>query len=97
MWDMDGAGRIRQPSEITEAEVTSQLARARQAADSVGLLLAPQAQARVAKPPAETIEFAQALVSVVTRAGRARTPEAAVDVMLNAVSKLRNRMAVKDA
>ena len=95
--DMDRAGRIREPSEITDAEVTSQLARARQAADSVGLLLAPQAQARVDKPPAETIEFAQALVSAVTQAGRARTPEAAVDVMLDAVSELRNRMAVKDA
>jgi AbiV family abortive infection protein len=94
--DMDRSGQIREPSEITEAEVTSQVARARQAADSVGLLLAPQAQAQVVNPPAEAIELARALVSVLTQAGHARTPEAAVEVMLNAVSKFRNGMAVKE-
>ena len=95
--DMDRSGRIREPSEITEAEVTSQLARARQAANSAGWLLGPEAQARLAHPPAEAVELARALVSVLTQAGHARTPEAAVDVMLNAVSKLRHGMAVQDA
>ncbi len=95
--DMDRGGRIREPSEITEAEVTSQLARARQAAGSAGLLLGPEAQARLANPPAEAIELARALVSVLTQTPRyARTPEAAVDVMLNAVSTFRNGMAVKE-
>ncbi len=95
--DMDRSGRIREPSEITEAEVTSQLARARQAAESAGLLLGPEAQARLANPPAEAIELARSLVSVLTQERYARNPEAAVDVMLNAVSKLRNGEAVKDA
>jgi len=95
--DMDQAGRIREPSEITEAEVTSQLARARRAAHSAGWLLRPHAQARVAHPPPEKVELARALVSALTEAGHARTPEAAVDVLLNAVSKLRDSMAVKDA
>jgi AbiV family abortive infection protein len=95
--DMDRAGQIREPSEITEAEVTSELARARQAADSAGLMLGPEVQARFANPPAEAIELARALVSVLTQAGHARTPEAAVDVMVNAVSKLRDGMAVTDA
>jgi hypothetical protein len=95
--DMDSNGRIREPSEITEAEVASQLDRARQAADSAGVLLGPKAQARFAHPPAEAVEFSRAWVSVLTQAGRARTPEAAVDVMLNAVSKLQNRTAVQDA
>jgi len=95
--DMDRGGRIREPSEITEAEVTSQLTWARQAADSAGVLLGPQAQAWLANPPAEAIELARALVSVLTQAGHARTPEAAVDVLLNAVSKFRNGMAMKDA
>ncbi len=35
--DMGPSGRIRQPSEITEAEVTSQFARARQATASAGI------------------------------------------------------------
>lgn len=93
--DMDRSGRIREPSEITEAEVTGQLARARQAAESAGWLLGPEMQARLANPPAEAVEFARALVSVVTQAGHARTPEAAVDVLLNAVSKFRDGMAVE--
>ena len=95
--DMDRAGRIREPSEITDAEVTSQLARARQATHSAGWLLGPQAQARLAHPPAEAVEFARALVTALTQAGRARTPEVAVDVVLDAVSKFRDGMAAKDA
>jgi AbiV family abortive infection protein len=95
--DMDRSGRIREPSEITEAEVTSELARARRAADSAGLLLCRQGQARLAHPPAEAIELARALVSVLTQARYARTPQAAVDVALNAVSKFRNGMPVKNA
>jgi AbiV family abortive infection protein len=95
--DMDGSGQIREPSEITEAEVTSQLCRARKAAHAAGWLLGPDAQARLANPPAEAVELARALVSVLTQAGHARTPEAAVDVAVDAVSKLRDGMAVKNA
>jgi hypothetical protein len=95
--DMDRTGRIREPSEITEAEVTSQLAWARQAAHSARWLLGPQAQARIAHPPPEKVELARALVSVLTQAGNARTPQAAVEVLLTAVRKLRDDMAVKDA
>ena len=43
------------------------------------------------------VGLARALVSVLSQAGDARTPEAAVDVLLNAVRKLRENMAVKDA
>lgn len=92
--DMDSSGRIREPSEITEAEVTGQLARARQAAGSAGLLLGPEAQARIANPPAEAIKLVCALVTALTQAGYDRTPEAAAEVMLNAVRKLKNGMAV---
>jgi len=95
--DMDRGGRIREPSEITNAEVTSQLARAGQAADSAGWLLSPQAQAQLANPSAEAVGLARALVSVLSQAGDARTPEAAVDVLLNAVSKFRDGRAVQDA
>ncbi len=95
--DMHRDGRIREPSEITDAEVASQLARARQAAESVGWLLGAEAQARLANPPAEGIELARALVGVLARAGHARTPEAAVDVAVRVVSKFRDGMAVKDA
>jgi AbiV family abortive infection protein len=94
--DMDRSGRIREPSEITEAEVTSQLAWARQTAESAGWLLGPQAQAQLANPPPEGVDLARALVSVLTQAGHARTPEAAVDVMLTAVGKLRDGTAAKD-
>ncbi len=89
--DMDRSGRIREPSEITEAEVNCQLARAQQAAESSCLLLGPELQARLANPPPEAVELARALVSVLSQARYARTPEAAVDVMLDAVGKFRER------
>ncbi len=94
--DMDRTGRIREPSEITEAEVASQLGRARQAAHSAALLLGPEARARLANPPAEVIELARAMVSALMQAGNARTPDAAVDVMLTAVSELHDGLAAKD-
>lgn len=93
--DMDRAGRICEPSDITEAEVSSQLTRARQAAASAAVLLGPEVEAWLANPPAEVIELACALVDVVTQAGNARTPEAAADIVLNAVSNLCDSMATK--
>lgn len=95
--DMDRSGRICEPSEITEAELTSQLARARQAAVSAALLLGPDAQARLANPPAEVIELASALVNALIQEGKARTPEAAAHIMLNAVRDFRDSMALKHA
>jgi AbiV family abortive infection protein len=95
--DMERTGRISEPSEITEAELTSQLARARQAASSATLLLAPDTQARLANPPAEVIELASTLVNALIHEGKARTPEAAARVMLNAVRNLQDNMATKHA
>lgn len=94
---MDRSGGIREPSEITETEVTRQLDRARQAAHSAELLLGPQAQARLANPPEEVIVLARSLVCALTQAGQTRTPQAAVEVMLNAVSELHHHMATKNA
>ena len=94
--DMDRDGRIRGPSDITEAEVTSELGRAGQAGSSASGLLDPAVQARVTDPPAEAAELARALVIAVTEAPDARTPEAAAQIMLTAVSKLRGRMAAID-
>jgi AbiV family abortive infection protein len=95
--DMGPTGRIREPSEITEAEVISQFARARQATASAGMLLDPEVQARIARPPTEAIELCGALASAVTLAGYTRTPEAAAEVVLDAVRKFRTTMAIKDA
>jgi AbiV family abortive infection protein len=93
--DMDRYGRIREPSEITDAEVTDELARARQAAASAAWLLTPQARVRLENPSAEAVELACALAGALTRAGHARTPEAAADVMLKAVSDLRDNVAAR--
>lgn len=93
--DMDRAGRICEPSDIIEAEVSSQLTRARQAAASAAVLLGPEVEARLANPPAEVIELGCALIDVVTQAGNARTPEAAADIALNAISNLCDSMATK--
>lgn len=93
--DMDRTGRINEPSQITEAELASQLDRARQATVSAALVLGPEVQARIANPPAEVIELASAMVSVIIQSGNARTPEAAASIMLSAVGDLRDNMAVK--
>lgn len=89
--DMDRNGRIREPSEITEAEVSSALARAQRAAESSGVLVRSEAHARLANPPAEAVELARALVGALAQAPDARTPAAAVDVMMNAVGQLLER------
>jgi AbiV family abortive infection protein len=93
--DVGRGGRIREPSEITETEVLSQLARAGRAATAVGQLLQPELQTWLANPVAEAVELSRAVVSALTEARDARTPEAAAKVVLNAVSKLRARRAAK--
>lgn len=93
---MDSSGRITQPSEATQDEMSDQLAQARQAVSSARALLDPRAPARLASPPAEAVEFAQALATALTKAGSARTPEAAADFMLKAVTKLREQQAADD-
>ena len=88
--DMDRSGRVREPSEITESELASQLGRARQAATSgISMLLGPDVHARLTNPPAEGVELIQDLVSALTEAGYARTPKAAAEVILKAVARFR--------
>jgi AbiV family abortive infection protein len=89
--DMGRDGVTREPSEITQQEVESQLARARQAAASAFVLLGTDAQARLARPPAESVEFAQELVTALTAASSARTTQAAAEVLHEAVENYRAR------
>jgi AbiV family abortive infection protein len=86
--DVDRSGQIREPSEVTAAEVRVQLDRARRAASAANALLDPGAPLRLANPGAAAIEFSRALVSAYAEAGHHRSPEAAADVLLNAASKL---------
>jgi AbiV family abortive infection protein len=95
--DMDRHGRIRQPSEITEMEVSVQLSRARQVASSASLMRDPGVHARFAHPPAETIELSRALVRAFAEAGNLRTPKAAAAVALEAVRKLQQRTGASGA
>ncbi len=94
--DLDREGRIRRPSEITEAEVARQLARARQVASTASLLREPATQAWLAHPPAELIELSRALVRAFAEAGHVRSPRAAAGVVLQAVCKLRQQLAASD-
>src|SRR5258707_5279758 len=95
--DIDRSGQVRLPSEVTEADVAAQLSRARLAVSSAPVLLVPGTAARIANPPAELTEFCRALVSAFAEAGSGRTPEAAADVLLNAVRKLREQSTASDA
>jgi AbiV family abortive infection protein len=87
--DVDRSGHIREPSEVTAAEVRQQLGQARQAVSAVNALIDPSAPVSLtAAGPAE-IELSRALISAFGELGQARSPEAAADVVRNAVSKIR--------
>jgi AbiV family abortive infection protein len=86
--DVDRSGRVREPSEVTAAEVRIQLDRARRAAWAANALLDPGAPLRLANPGAASVEFSRAVVSALGATGHARGPEAAADVLVNAASKL---------
>ena len=90
--DMDRASRTREPSEITHTELASQLARAPQAVASASVLLNVDAQSWILNPPPEARELAAAMVESLIETGYARTPEAAADVMLKALSRLRDHI-----
>jgi AbiV family abortive infection protein len=95
--DMDRASRTREPSEITDTELASQLARAPKAVASASVLLNADAQTWILNPPPEARELAAAMAEALCDTGYARTPEAAADVMLKAASKLRDRIEARDA
>jgi AbiV family abortive infection protein len=87
--DMDRTGQIREPSEVAAAEVRDQLDRARQATSAATALLDPSGPALVTNPEAADVEFSHAVVSAFSETGHSRSPEAAADVLLSAVTKLR--------
>jgi AbiV family abortive infection protein len=95
--DMDRSGRVTLPSEVTEADVAGQLGRARLAVSSASGVLVPGTAARIANPPADAIEFTKALVSAFAEAGSGRSAEAAADVILEAIRKLREQRKASDA
>ncbi len=87
--DVDRSGHVREPSEVTTAEVRVQLDRARRAASAATALLDPRAPLFLANPVAADVEFSRALVSAFSETRLARSPEAAADVLRNAASNLR--------
>jgi hypothetical protein len=50
--DIDPGGHIRLPSEVSEADVTTQLSQARRAMSAASLLLDPSIPDELANPPA---------------------------------------------
>jgi AbiV family abortive infection protein len=89
--DVDRSGHIREPSEVTAAEVREQLNRARQAASAGAALLDPSGSALLANPVAADVEFSRALVSAFGEMGLTRSPEAAADVLRHTAVKLRGQ------
>ena len=86
--DVDGSGRIREPAEITAAEVREQLDRARHAASAVNAMLDPSAPAWLANPGAAGVEFSRTLVMAFGETGHVRSAEAAADVLLDTATKM---------
>jgi hypothetical protein len=87
--DLDRSGHVREPSEVTAADVREQLDQARRAASAGTALLDPSGPALLANPGAADVELARALVSAFGETRLARSPEAAADVLRKAVTKLR--------
>jgi AbiV family abortive infection protein len=86
--DVDGTAHVREPSEVTAAEVRDQLDRAQRAARAVYPLLEPCAPPWLFDPPLAGVEFSRALVSAYNETKPGRSPEAAADVLRNTASKL---------
>jgi AbiV family abortive infection protein len=93
--DMQRGARIRRPSEITQAEVSEQLCRARQVASSASLLRDREERARLADPCAEAIELARALVSAFAESGDLCKPGAAAAATLEAVREVQDHKAAR--
>ncbi len=91
---MDHQGRIRRPSEITEAEASAQLARARQVASSARQLRYPNTW--LSDPPPEAIGLSRTLVQAFAEAGDVRSPEAAAAILLQAVTKLQQQLPASE-
>src|SRR5262249_52536371 len=87
--DVDQGGQVREPSEVTAAEVREQLDRAQRVASAATALLDPSGPALLATPEAADVEFSRALVSAFGETGPGRSPEAAADVLRNTACKLR--------
>jgi hypothetical protein len=87
--DVDRSGHVREPSEVTAAEVREQLDRARRAASAATVMLDPAAARQLANPAAADVEFSRALVSAFGEMGSGRSPEAAADVLRNTATRLR--------
>jgi AbiV family abortive infection protein len=86
--DVDRSSQIREPSEVTVAEVREQLDRARRATSGVNALLDPSAPPQLANPEIAVVEFSRALLSAFGEMGPSRSPEAAANVFLNTAAKL---------
>jgi len=95
--DIDSAGRVRLPSEVTADDVLAQLDRARHAVSSASVMLDPGMLAFAADPPSEAVEFNRAIATAFGEAGNRRTPDAAAAVLLSAISKLRAEAATAGA
>jgi AbiV family abortive infection protein len=95
--DIDQEGHIRLPSEVSEADVRTQLDQARRAVSAASLLLDPGIPDELANPPSESVELAQALVGAFAEAGHSRTPQAAADVVLNAIRKFQKQAQASGA
>jgi AbiV family abortive infection protein len=87
--DVDRSGHVREPSEVAAAEVREELDRARRAAWGAHALLDPSGPLLVANPRPADVEFSRAVVSAFGETRFGRSPEAAADVLRNAVSRLR--------
>ena len=87
--DVDRRGRIREPSEVTAAEVREQFDRARESVAAANALLDTSAPQWFGDSEPAGAKLSRALVSAFGEMGLARSPEAAADVLRNAVTKVR--------
>jgi AbiV family abortive infection protein len=89
-----GPDGLHTPSDITESDVAAHLARAGQAANSTAnVILRPEFQAWLENPPDDGLELAGEVVMALTEAGRADTPDTATAVLVEAVTRFRERSA----
>jgi len=89
--DVDQRGQVREPATLAAAQLREHLGRARRAASSASALLRAGAQEIIASPGPDSVEYSRALVSAFAESGPGRSPQAAADILLNAVGKLQGQ------
>lgn len=95
--DMDDAGQIREPSEVSEAEAREAVARARHVAAAASMLNDPSVQARLAGPPPDALPLASMVFGAYSQNRDIDSAEAVAALVRQVARSLTQAEEVRDS